>query len=99
MTVYKPVIEISKTDITCNRILDGLIKNREYHINNITPEKKNLLVKIGIGIKPLNLEYPIIWYTPKAKHNGKRLLKLPPNLEIIKEIGEKKICYQFRRIS
>lgn len=97
MYQYKPVIEINKTDETNKRILKGLIKNGEYHIEKINNENRSLLIKIGVCTKPLEPKYPIVWRQAKIRYDSKRFLKLPPDIELTEEILENKIKYRFRK--
>jgi hypothetical protein len=99
MPKYKPVIEVDKKDDARYRILNGLSKNREFIINNVDDEKYELLKKIGKSTSAFNLEYPIVWHTANRGNREKRLLKLPPELDLDEIPGDNKFFFRFRRRS
>lgn len=97
MPKYEPVIKIDKDDAVGYRILNGLSKNREYVIVGMDSRKENLLKNIGKSTSSFNVEYPVVWHTANRGHREKRLLKLPPNIEINEEQGNGKIFFKFKR--
>ena len=97
MPKYKPVIKIDKDDTIGYRILNGLKVNREYLMNGMNPRKENLLKNIGKSTKSFNVEYPVVWHTANRGHREKRLLKLPPEIEIDEQQGVDKIFFTFKR--
>jgi len=95
---FKPVIEIDKKDFTKYRILNGLSKNREYHIKKMDKDKAGLLISIGRKTNPLKPDHPIIWHTSGSRHDSNRFLKLPPNIELIEKHGIDKIFFYPKRL-
>jgi len=93
---YKPVIEIDKNDTIRYRILNGLSKNREYHINSLNDEKRVLLKRIGQTVAELKPDFPVVWHTSRSRHDDKRFLKLPPNIKLIEEKGRNKIFFKWK---
>lgn len=96
MPRYKPVIKIDKEDKVGYRILNGLSREREYIVDNIDSHKKGLLSHIGRNTKVLKPDYPIIWHN-SDRSNGKRLLKLPPSIEIEETQGTNQVFFKFKR--
>lgn len=101
MPKYKPVIEVKKEDTALYNVMKGLTKKREYLIDNYTPEKQDILIKIGRQSEKLLqdniLDYPLIWHTANRKNQDKRLIRLPPNVKLEEIPGEKIITFHFKR--
>lgn len=98
MPRYKPIIAIDKKDTVGYRILNGLAKNREYVLKDGGMDKRSLLTNIGRSTRSLEPNHPIIWHSADhVKHNGIRLLKLPPGIELEEKQGNNKVFFEFKR--
>jgi len=101
MPNFKNTLSADKeTDKKLLQIYNELFRKKECTIENAsTPEWHGTLIRFGHEAKDLiKTEYiDPIWKTSNAFNKNKRLIRVKPDVDIVKNEGERNVFFRFKK--